>query len=71
MPDPKKEENQWIEVDGEKCLIHLEWDGEYWWASDASFPDASFPEPIRHRTKPGALDLAEEACRKYHQKGGT
>jgi hypothetical protein len=66
MPKPKREENQWIEVDGEKCLIHLEWDGDYWRASDASFP-----YPIRHRTRSGALGLPEDACRKYHSKGNA
>ena len=79
MPKPSKEENHWIEADRGKCLVHLEWDGDYWWASDASFPDASFPDPIYHRTKSGALDLATDAVRKYHsvtsilptQRGGT
>jgi len=61
MPDSEKGENQWVEVDGEKRLIHLEWDGDYWWASDASFP-----YPIRHGTRSGALELAEDACRKNH-----
>jgi len=68
MPEPKSEEDQCV-VDGRKCLIHLEWDGEYWRASDTSYPDASFPYPIRHRTRSGALELAEDACRKYHPKG--